>query len=91
MSGGEPELTMPASAPTGKNCAACGERFSCGAPAAGCWCEGLQVTREVLRELRARYSDCLCLRCLSAAASHAPHSDSQSKPTARNILPQDLL
>ncbi len=92
MSGGEPELTSPGSAPTLKNCSACGEEFSCGAPA-GCWCEELQVTRDVLRDLHVRYADCLCRQCLSAAAAHASasrelHSDSESD--RRNILPQHL-
>jgi len=94
MSGGEPELKLPGSAPTLKSCAACGEEFSCGAPAAGCWCEELQITREGLRDLHARYPDCLCRRCLSAAASkaqRASHSNSESNSTARNILPQYLL
>jgi len=62
MSRGEPELTLPGSAPTSKNCAACAESFSCGAPASGCWCEGLQVVGSVLSDLRARYADCLCRR-----------------------------
>jgi hypothetical protein len=93
MSSGEPELTSLGIASTLKGCAACGESFSCGAPAAGCWCEELRVASEVLRELRARYADCLCRRCLSAAASKAPrasHSNSESNSTARNILPQYL-
>jgi hypothetical protein len=66
---GEPELTSLGAAPTLKNCAACGESFSCGAPASGCWCEELQIAGSVLSGLRARYADCLCLQCLSAAAS----------------------
>jgi recombinational DNA repair protein (RecF pathway) len=93
MSGGEPELTLLGIPPTLKNCAACGESFSCGAPAAGCWCEELQVAREVLSSLHARYADCLCRQCLSAAASSsarlAVHSDSETP--GRNIRPQHLL
>jgi len=34
MSGGDPELLALGSGPTSKSCAACGESFSCGAPAA---------------------------------------------------------
>jgi hypothetical protein len=91
MSGGEPELTLLGAAPTLKTCAACGVEFSCGAPAAGCWCEDVSVAREVLLQLRARYADCLCRRCLSAAA--APASSAQRAPQtgsdsrARSILP----
>lgn len=94
MSGDEPELTLLGSAPTLKHCAGCGESFSCGAPAAGCWCEELQVAGEVLRDLQARYADCLCRRCLAAAASSAPRAsraDSESTSAGRNILPQHLL
>jgi len=78
MSGGEVELTMLGTAPTLKKCAACGVEFSCGAPAAGCWCEELQITPEVLRDLRAHYADCLCQRCLSAAARNPALVDSES-------------
>jgi hypothetical protein len=96
MSGGEPERELLGTAPTLKSCAACGESFSCGAPVEGCWCEGVQVAAEVLVALRASYADCLCRRCLTAAAapastSHAVHSDSESSSTGRNILPQHLL
>jgi hypothetical protein len=97
MGGGDGELTLPGTAPTLKRCAACGELFSCGAPVAGCWCEEVPVAAEILLELRARYADCLCRRCLSAAAiatlpAHgASCADSESSFTGRNILPQHLL
>ena len=91
--GGEPQLTLPVSAPTLKNCAACGQEFSCGAPAPGCWCEELQVAGKVLSELQSRYADCLCRSCLTAAASssakRAPHTDPE--PARRDDLPQNLL
>jgi hypothetical protein len=89
MSGGEPELTLLGAAPTLKACAACGVEFSCGAPAAGCWCEDVPVAAEVLVALRARYTDCLCRRCLTAAAvssaQRAPQTGSDFR--ARSILP----
>jgi hypothetical protein len=89
MSGGESERQVLGTTPTLKNCAACGESFSCGAPVAGCWCEGVQVAAEVLVGLRARYADCLCRRCVTAAAAsstqRAPQADSDSR--ARSILP----
>jgi hypothetical protein len=90
MSGGEPEKQLLGAAPTLKNCAACGESFSCGAPATGCWCEEVPVAAEVLVALRARYVDCLCAQCLTAAASataaqSAPQADLKSG--ARSILP----
>jgi hypothetical protein len=95
MSGGVPELVALGSGPTLKGCAACGESFSCGAPAAGCWCEEVSVASEVLLQLRARYADCLCRRCLSAAAapsSSAQHASRTDSTTAgRNILPRHPL
>jgi hypothetical protein len=92
MRGSEPELTLLGIAPTLKSCAACGASFCCGAPAAGCWCEELQVAAEVLYELRVRYADCLCWRCLSAVASSAQRAPGAgSEATGRNILPQPLL
>jgi hypothetical protein len=97
MSGGGPELTLLGDAPTLKNCAACGEKFSCAAPASGCWCEEVQVAAEVLVALRGRYADCLCRPCLTAAAvasastAGATRSDSESTSTGRSILPQHLL
>ncbi len=92
MSGSEPELALLRGAPTLKKCAACGAGFSCGAPAAGCWCEEVHVTAIVLLALRARYADCLCRRCLTAAAASASDSklravDSDPEFGARGILP----
>ena len=69
MSGGRPNAQPAGCGPEWKACAACGEKFSCAARAAGCWCEATKLTKETLSELRGRYSDCLCPRCLSAAAS----------------------
>jgi hypothetical protein len=95
MRGGAPELRSLETAPTSKKCAACGESFSCGAPAAGCWCEEVPVAGEVLVALRARYTDCLCRRCLTAFAAaaspaqSAPRTDSES--AGWKILPQHLL
>jgi Cysteine-rich CWC len=94
MSGGEAERQLLGTAPTLKSCAACGEEFSCGAPVAGCWCEDVQVAAEVLVALRARYADCLCRQCLTAAAASArdvSYADSESTSTGRNISPQHLL
>ena len=56
---------------TQKQCEACGEIFSCGAPERGCWCEDVKLTSEVAARLRARHSDCLCPRCLVAAGGHS--------------------
>ena len=55
-------------ASTQKKCEACSEMFACGAPDPGCWCEDVNLTTEVAAQLRARHADCLCPRCLAAAA-----------------------
>lgn len=70
-SGGSPNAQPADSGPELKACAACGEKFVCAARAAGCWCEAVKLTKQELLELRGRYADCLCPRCLSAAAGAA--------------------
>ncbi|MGH9713284.1 MAG: cysteine-rich CWC family protein [Candidatus Acidiferrales bacterium] len=60
----------PGCAPTRKKCEACGEMFDCGAPERGCWCEDLKLASEAAAELRGRFADCVCPRCLAAAAKH---------------------
>jgi len=67
MSAGTTGPQAVGNAPAQKTCEACGEKFSCSASAATCWCESVKLDRNTLSKLRARYSDCLCPRCLSAA------------------------
>jgi hypothetical protein len=64
--------------PTQKICEACGEKFSCSSSAGGCWCEGAKLDKKILSELRARYGDCLCPACLSAAQTGASGSFDKS-------------
>jgi hypothetical protein len=45
-----------------KTCPACGASFSC-LPGA-CWCAALRLSATTLRELRAKYDNCLCPACL---------------------------
>lgn len=52
-----------------KVCEACGAQFDCSAPWGPCWCEEVKVNQEKLGELRSRYADCLCPKCLNAAAA----------------------
>jgi len=52
-----------------RRCEACGSEFTCGASLAGCWCSEIPLTDEIRRDLRARYSDCLCRRCLEGLSS----------------------
>ena len=45
-------------------CPRCGGGFECGANAGHCACFGIRLTEGLRAELAARYSGCLCLRCL---------------------------
>jgi hypothetical protein len=69
MNGGSPNAQAARCEPEAKVCAACGGQFSCAARAAGCWCEEVKLTNQALNELRGRFADCLCPRCLSAASA----------------------
>lgn len=56
-------------------CPRCGGDFGCGANAGHCDCFGIRLSDALRAELSARYSGCLCLRCLRAVvdgASAAP-------------------
>ncbi|MGD0402529.1 MAG: cysteine-rich CWC family protein [Candidatus Acidiferrales bacterium] len=71
MSAGTTGPQAVGNTPAQKACAACGEKFSCSASAASCWCESVKLEPNTLSKLRARYSDCLCPRCLSAAQTNS--------------------
>jgi hypothetical protein len=60
-----------AQAPKQKICEACGIQFPCSSSGGPCWCEDVKVSRETLAEIRSRYNECLCPKCLTAAASAA--------------------
>jgi hypothetical protein len=47
-----------------KKCSKCKEAFNCCNEQRGCWCEGLTLTKEALRELKDKYDNCLCPGCL---------------------------
>jgi len=50
---------------TNDRCPRCGGGFHCGVNDAGpCVCTTVTLDEATLAELRARYDDCLCLRCL---------------------------
>jgi len=59
----------PSQQPKQKICQACGTQFPCASPWGPCWCEEVKVSITILAELRARYDECLCPKCLTAAAS----------------------
>jgi hypothetical protein len=49
-------------------CGACGENFTCGVSLKGCWCSEVELTNEDRKEMREKYSDCLCRGCLEKQA-----------------------
>ncbi|MFN0277083.1 MAG: cysteine-rich CWC family protein [Pyrinomonadaceae bacterium] len=54
-----------------KTCESCGETFGCGAKLDGCWCAELTISPEAADEIKAKFDDCLCPKCLSAIAETA--------------------
>jgi hypothetical protein len=54
-------------------CPRCGGRFHCGAnDAKPCACNTIHLDAPTLDALRASYSVCLCLRCLTELEAGAP-------------------
>jgi len=46
-------------------CKSCGASFSCcPVPAGGCWCADVSVPEAALEELKGKYEECVCPRCL---------------------------
>jgi hypothetical protein len=66
-----PKSDSPAPAPKQKICQACGTQFPCSSPSSPCWCDDVKVSRQTLAELRTQYDECLCPKCLTAAAKAA--------------------
>jgi len=65
---GKKSLEQGIQAPKLKRCGSCSELFGCSASEAHCWCEELSLGKSELSELRGRFSDCLCPKCLAAAS-----------------------
>jgi len=51
-----------------KTCPACGAVFECH-HSIDCWCMAYVVPEENMKQIRAKYSDCLCARCLGKYAT----------------------
>ena len=71
MNARKPVKSAPAQPPKQKICEACGAQFPCSSPWGPCWCEDVKVSSQTLAEIRTRYNECLCPKCLTAAASAA--------------------
>ncbi|HEX3100482.1 MAG TPA: cysteine-rich CWC family protein [Pyrinomonadaceae bacterium] len=55
--------------PENKICESCGVTFGCGAKLDGCWCTELTLTETHAEAIKAKFTDCLCPRCLAKFAS----------------------
>ncbi len=51
-----------------RTCESCGEEFGCGAKLDGCWCMEITLTETQTAEIRAKFNDCLCPKCLEKFA-----------------------
>ena len=51
-----------------KTCESCGEPFGCGAKLEGCWCVDVEMAPAIADDLKAKYQDCLCPKCLGSLA-----------------------
>lgn len=51
-----------------KLCALCGRQFDCRRGEPGCWCESVELSHEMLAEIRRLAEDCLCPACLAGYA-----------------------
>jgi hypothetical protein len=49
-----------------KTCQSCGVEFQCGSLC--CWCGEIKLDAAVRRELKEKFTDCLCRACLESAA-----------------------
>jgi Cysteine-rich CWC len=75
-----PEVRAAIDADDNSRCARCGAPFHCGvADAEPCACSTLQLDVATLAALRASFTGCLCLTCLSALAPGA-HAASSAPP-----------
>jgi hypothetical protein len=65
---GEPKAPSAGESTEQKTCPVCGTRFGCMATQEACWCAGVKLSNDATADLRARFTDCLCPRCLTLAA-----------------------
>jgi hypothetical protein len=66
-----------------KRCQSCGSGFQCGLSC--CWCDAIALDANVRAALQARFSDCLCPRCLEHAIADArpPRRDDETATGGR--------
>ncbi len=55
-------------------CESCGEEYICGATVKGCWCLSVKTSDEARAEMKAKYSKCLCPKCLESFTAKYPRT-----------------
>jgi hypothetical protein len=79
--------TATAATPERKVCPVCGASFGCMAAQGTCWCADVKLSAEEAANLRSRFSDCLCPRCLALAVDRGTDQQRGSNP-AGNPAPR---
>ena len=51
-----------------KICESCRAEFGCGAKLDGCWCTKLELAEPQAAQIKAKFGDCLCPKCLEKFA-----------------------
>ena len=69
MNVGEPKPPLVGDGTEQKSCPVCGARFGCMAAQEAFWCTEVNLNGKAAADLRARFTDCLCPRCLAPAAA----------------------
>jgi hypothetical protein len=83
---GEPKAPSTGESTERKKCPVCGARFGCMAAQEACWCAEVNLSSETSTDLRARFSDCLCPRCLVLAAEREVRQPGAKNPTEKPVI-----
>ncbi len=83
---GEPKATSAGDSTDEKSCPVCGARFGCMATQETCWCAEVNLGSKAAADLRARFTDCLCPRCLALAAEREVQQAGAKSPTAKPAI-----
>jgi Cysteine-rich CWC len=83
---GEPKAPLAGDSSEQKTCPVCGAPFGCMAAQGSCWCAGVKLTDKATADLRARFSDCLCPRCLALAAEREIRQPGEKNSTEKPAI-----
>ena len=86
MNTGEPKAPSAGESTEQKTCPVCGARFGCMAAQESCWCTRVKLSSDATADLKARFSDCLCPRCLMLAAEREVRQPGARNPTEKPVI-----